>query len=308
MTEQDPNFNQLIQKIDPQATLLRTWPLKGGISAQVTALEIERPDGQTQKLVVRQHGPTDLNQNPNIAADEFNLLQILQSHGLPVPTPYYLDQSGEIFSTPCLVLEYIEGESEFAPSNLPDLLLQLATHLSAIHKIDPSIDALSFLPQQQEIYTRRLAQRPTNLDETLHESRVRDTLEAVWPLPQTNKPVLLHGDFWPGNTLWKDNRLVAIIDWEDAALGDPLADLANTRLELLWAFGIEAMHNFTRLYASQTSIDLTNISYFDLCVALRPASQIATWTPDATTADKMVEGLSQFITDALEKITVQAQK
>jgi aminoglycoside phosphotransferase (APT) family kinase protein len=35
---------------------------------------------------------------------------------------------------------------------------------------------------------------------------------------------LLHGDYWPDNTLWRDGRLVCVIDWEDAALGDPLAD------------------------------------------------------------------------------------
>jgi aminoglycoside phosphotransferase (APT) family kinase protein len=33
--------------------------------------------------------------------------------------------------------------------------------------------------------------------------------------------------------LWRDGRIVAVIDWEDAQVGDPLADLANTRLELL---------------------------------------------------------------------------
>jgi aminoglycoside phosphotransferase (APT) family kinase protein len=300
MTQPDTTqFKQLVQKLDPHARLLRTWPLKGGVSAQVTALEIEQPIGQTRKLVVRQHGPTDLNHNPNIAADEFKLLQILSSHGLPLPTPYYLDQSREIFPSPCLVLQYIEGETQFAPTNLPDFLLQMATHLRAIHKIDPSIEDLSFLPQQEEICTRRLAQPPTTLDESLYESRVRDTLQSAWPLPHPNKPVLLHGDFWPGNILWQGGQLAAIIDWEDAALGDPLADLANTRLEILWAFGIDAMHTFTQLYKSLTSIDFTNLPYYDLCVALRPASQIAQWAPDPARAKAMLEGLKQFINQAL---------
>ena len=300
MTQPDTTqFKRLVQKLDPHARLLRTWPLKGGVSAQVTALEIEQPIGQTRKLIVRQHGPTDLNHNPNIAADEFKLLQILSSHGLPLPTPYYLDQSREIFPSPCLVLQYIEGETQFAPTNLPDFLLQLATHLRAIHKIDPSIEDLSFLPQQEEICTRRLAQPPTTLDESLYESRVRDTLQSAWPLPHPNKPVLLHGDFWPGNILWQGGQLAAIIDWEDAALGDPLADLANTRLEILWAFGIDAMHTFTQLYKSLTSIDFTNLPYYDLCVALRPASQIAQWAPDPARAKAMLEGLKQFINQAL---------
>ena len=65
--------------------------------------------------------------------------------------------------------------------------------------------------------------------------------------------MLLHGDFWPGNILWRYGQLVAVIDWEDAALGDPLADVANSRLEILWAFGIDAMQSFTHYYQSLTA-------------------------------------------------------
>ena len=80
MTEskEENRFKQLVQKMEPQSKLLRTWELKGGISAQVTALEIKRPDGQMKKMIVRQHGDVDIKQNPHIAADEFKLLQILQ--------------------------------------------------------------------------------------------------------------------------------------------------------------------------------------------------------------------------------------
>jgi hypothetical protein len=82
-------------------------------------------------MVVRQHGDVDLKHNPNIAADEFKLLQLLQSVGVAAPRPYHLDQSGEIFSTPYLVIEYIEGKTEFAPSDVPDFILQRATRCSS---------------------------------------------------------------------------------------------------------------------------------------------------------------------------------
>src|SRR5215472_4832781 len=220
--------------MDPHSKLLRTWELKGGISAQVTALEVLLSGGHTKKLIVRQHGATDLKHNPQIAADEFNLLQLVHSAGVAVPEPYYLDQSGEIFSMPYLVIEYIEGKPEFAPADLPDLLLQLAMHLSRTHQVDGSKLDLSFLPELEHRYAEKLRERPANVDESLDEGRIRDVLEAAWPLPRCNPPVLLHGDFWPGNVLWKDGQFVAIIDWEEAALGDPLADVANCRLEIPW--------------------------------------------------------------------------
>lgn len=301
---EDNKFVRVVQKIDPQSKLLRTWELNGGVSAQVTALEIERPGGRTQKMIVRRHGPVDLEHNPQIAADEFRLLQLLHSAGLAVPRSYSLDQSGEIFSTPYVVIEYIDGKPDFAPAHLDNLILQLATHLSRIHAVDCSQLDLSFLPEQENIYTRKLRERPANVDESLHEGHIRDVLEAAWPIPQHNPPGLLHGDFWPGNILWKDGRLVAIIDWEDAALGDPLADLANSRLEMLWAFGIDAMQRFTHHYQSMTTIDFTNLPYWDLCAALRPISNIARWGLDELTEKSMREGLAWFITQAFEQLSI----
>src|SRR5260370_8016318 len=148
MTEakEDTKFEQVVHKLDPQSKLLRTWELKGGVSARVTALETLRPDGHTQKMIVRQHGEVDLKHNPQVAADEFKLLQLLHSVGLATPAPYRFDQSAEIFSAPYLVIEYIEGKPEFAPADLPVLIFNLPTHLSRIHQQTSSTLDRSFPP------------------------------------------------------------------------------------------------------------------------------------------------------------------
>jgi aminoglycoside phosphotransferase (APT) family kinase protein len=297
-------FEQLVQKIDPQSKLLRAWELQGGVSAQVTALEIERPDGQTKKMIIRRHGAVDLQQNPQIAADEFKLLQITKSAGLATPAPYYVDLSGEIFPNPYIVIEYIDGKPEFALDTITDLIPQLAMHLARIHAVDCSNLDLSFLPKQEKRSAKKLSERPTQLDESLGEGRIRDFLESIWPLSQENASVLLHGDFWPGNILWRDIRLRAIIDWEDAALGDPLADVANTRLEILWAFGIDAMQSFTQRYRSMTTIDFTNLPFWDLFAALRPASKLSEWAADDIAEQRMRERHRLFVTQAFETLSI----
>ncbi|HET9918694.1 MAG TPA: phosphotransferase [Ktedonobacteraceae bacterium] len=304
-SQEDKKFERLVQKFEPRSRLLRIWKLEGGVSAQVTALEVEQPGGQTKKMIVRRHGAVDLKHNSRIAADEFRLLQLLQSVGLAAPKPYYLDQSGEIFSTPYLVIEYIEGTPEFALSRVPDLIFQLAMHLSRIHQIECSQLDVSFLPLEENIYTQKLRDRPAKLDDSLDEGRIRDALESVWPLPQHNPSALLHGDFWPGNILWKDGQLAAILDWEDAQVGDPLADVANSRLEILWAFGIEATRRFTHQYQSMTTIDFTGLSYWDLCAALRPIAKIVGWGLDDSTEKTMRERHHWFVAQAFEKLTAQ---
>lgn len=99
---------------------------------------------------------------------------------------------------------------------------------------------------------------------------------AAGPVP-ANPPALLHGDLWPGNVLWRDGRPAAVIDWEDAARGDPLADLANSRLELLWARGANAMRAFTIAYRSAMDLDYRPLPRWDLHVARRAASAIGGW-------------------------------
>lgn len=302
--QEDNKFAQVVRKIDPWSRLLRIWELQGGISAQMTALEIERADGRAQKMIVRLHGEIDRKNNPQIAADEFRLLQLLRSAGLPVPEPYYLDTSSEIFSIPYVVIAYIEGKTEFTSENVPDLIDQFTTCLSNIHRIDYAKLDVSFLPPVERRYVRLLSERPANLDASLDEGQVRDVLETAWPFTQRNATALLHGDYWPGNILWRDGQLVAIVDWEDAVLGDPLADLANSRVELLWAYSADAMQRFTQQYHSMNAIDFTNLPYWDLCVALRKTSQISQWGLDAELEKAMRAGLRQFIDQAFEKLPV----
>ena len=304
-SQEDNKFAQVAHKIDPYSKLLRAWELEGGVSARVMTLEIEHPGGQTQKMIVRQYGEAELKDNPQVAAGEFHLLQFLQSAGLAVPASYYLDQSGEIFPTPYIVIEYIEGKTEFAPTDLSDYLFQFTTYLFSVHRLDCSHLDLSLLPPIERKYTRILSNRPANIDESLDEGRIRGVLEAAWPLPQRNAQALLHGDFWPGNILWKNGQLVTVIDWEDAAIGDPLADLANSRLELLWAFGIKAMQSFTRQYRSMTTVDFANLPYWDLCVALRRIPQFELWSLDEATVQTMREQLCWFVARAFEELPGQ---
>jgi len=291
-------FEHVVQRFEPCSKLLRTWELKGGVSAQVTVIEIERPDGRVKKMIVRQHGDVDLKLNPHIAADEYKLLQLLHSIELAVPEPYYLDQSGEIFPTPYVVIEYIEGEPIFGSQDVADFIPQLAMQLYRMHEVDCTKLDVSFLLQHAKKVAEKLGERPAVVDETLEEGRIRDVLEAVWPLPQRNTSVLLHGDFWPGNIIWQDGQILGVIDWEDAALGDPLADVSNSRLEILWAFSIDAMQSFTHHYQSLTDIDFAYLPYWDLYAALRRISQIAGWGLDDNTEKTMRERLRWFVAQA----------
>jgi aminoglycoside phosphotransferase (APT) family kinase protein len=296
----DQRLSALVRKIDPGAKLLRAWQLTGGISAQMVALEVEQGNGAINKWVARWHWSVDPQDNPHIpAADEFRLLRTLVAAGLPVPAAVDYDASGEILANPYLVLEYVEGAAEFAPADLPDYLRQFTETLAKIHHIDGATADLSFLPMQDSPHAKKSRRRPEALDESLDEGRIRAALETARNLPGRNPPGLLHGDYWPGNLVWRDGQLVAVIDWEDAQIGDPLSDLGSSRLDILWEFGSDAMHSFTKQYqALQPTLDYGRLPYWDLIASLRPMHSIGEWAGSPERERHMREGHAQFVAQA----------
>jgi aminoglycoside phosphotransferase (APT) family kinase protein len=221
---------------------------------------------------------------------------------MPTPAPFYFDQTAAILPGPYLVTEFMEGQTQFAPLNLDDFLLQMASNLARLHSFDWSLYDLSFLAHQSHHYDLTFATPPARLDNTLDEGRIRAALTPAWPFPHRNLSVLLHGDYWPGNILWRNDRLAAVIDWEDAHLGDPLADLAISRLEILWAFDLDAMRLFTNYYRRASNLDFTALPYWDLCAALRPAFQIATWAGNPTREQAMREKHLLFVSQAFDAL------
>lgn len=289
-------FQALIDQFLPGSRVIAVRPLSGGISAQTTAVDYERSDGLRATVVVRQHGATDRSRNPQIARDEFRLLSILQEHRIAAPKPLHLDESGILFSAPVIAIEYIEHDPPPIPLGMTSRIVRAAGHLALIHRL-PALPKLDFLP--------RLDTTIKPPDASLHgmpdEARIRDALSSA-PLPPVEPPALLHGDYWPGNLLWNEGRLAAVIDWEDAALGDPLADLANARLEWLWAAGAEAMERFTEHYRQKSGRDLRHLPWWDLRAALRHCGRIAEYGLDPATEERWIAEHRRFAETAITRL------
>jgi aminoglycoside phosphotransferase (APT) family kinase protein len=293
-------FEQVARRLDPRARLLRSWELEGGTSTRVTALELQSPDGARRRAAVREYGTAE--HNPHVATAEFNVLEIMHAAGVPVPFPYLADESREILPGPYLVTEFIDGARITEPDGARDVARKLAAVLSRIHGA-PRDHGRSLLQDQRDRYNARVRATPAVLDESLSEGRIRAALGHAWPPPRRNKPVILHGDFWPGNTLWRDGELAAVIDWDHAGLGDPLVDLANGRLEIHMLHGAQAALAYTEHYRSLTpTLDDADLPYWDLFAALRPAGEMSSWGLDAATLTRLRGGHREFVDHALQAL------
>ena len=267
-------FKQLVRRFDPYATLYSHRSLPGGYSADVTVLELETRNGTRRKLIHRLHGAVDLQQNPNVASDEFRVLQITHAADLATPEPVYLDVTDPLFPTPSLVLEYVEGVTDLKPEDPADYVRQMARELARIHRMDTAGRDLDFLLRLEDGCAESLGRQGDPDIVSTDERALLDLLVPCWPLSRNNKPVVLHGDYWPGNTLWQDGCLAAVIDWEDTRRGDPLFDVSNARFEILMLFGPGIMDTFTRHYESLNPVDFGCLPWWDLYTALRVVNKL----------------------------------
>jgi aminoglycoside phosphotransferase (APT) family kinase protein len=107
-------------------------------------------------------------------------------------------------------------------------------------------------------------------------------------LPEESRPGLMHGDYALNNVLFANNppaRLVAIIDWETATIGDPMMDMAAFAQSLMTdrSEPTESYFDSTNFprradaleyYAENTGLDVTRIDYYLVLCRFKAACMI----------------------------------
>ncbi|MBL8048263.1 MAG: aminoglycoside phosphotransferase family protein [Chthonomonas sp.] len=211
-----------------------------------------------------------------------------------VDAPRVVATDGEM-----VVLTYCDGAATANPAGFDDYYGDLARRLAEIHRTPT--DGFEHLVPMKPNYTPR--PEPWRTD--LSEADLVSALQAL-PAPDLSQRVLRHGDFWPGNVLWQDGHVSAVIDWENALLGPAVADLAISQLDMMWIGGRAAMQAFTDAYLAARDADLRELKYWQIRATLRPMPNFDEWAgpyasldrPDITT-DTMQAGLLEFIEEIL---------
>ena len=243
--------------------------LLGGTSTQSHRLDIALDTDQLV-VVTRQFHRNENDESTGVAQREHDVLVALHAASIPVPKPYLVADDGNV-----VVAEFVSGSPDVGTAELSSALDQMADTLVNIHAVDPTTIE-SLLPLEDPV-----TELPAYLPDNEVGRLVASALGEVDVSP--NPAVVAHGDYWPGNVLWRDGQLVAVIDWEDVCVGDPLADLACARVELLCAYGEAAMEQFTERYldgvrnAQAASIDTTDLSLWESYVSATALAHMHEW-------------------------------
>lgn len=168
---------------------------------------------------------------------EYRVVSALAPTPVPVPGTHLLCGDPDVIGAPFYVMEQVEGEVlssadqtlELGEERVRTLSARLMDVLADLHAVAPAEVGLEGFGRPGG-YLRRQVVRWGG---QLAASRSRETpgLDALHDrlhgsVPASRRDGIVHGDFRLDNAVvTADDRIAAVLDWEMATLGDPLADL-----------------------------------------------------------------------------------
>lgn len=195
-----------------------------------------------RRWVLRKKPPGTLLPSAHQIEREHRVLAALAGSGVPVPPVRLLVEDSAVIGTAFYVMDFIDGRllTDTTLSRVPaaerrPIYEALASDLAALHRADWRARGLADFGKAER-YCRRQIDRWTKQYQAARTDDIpaMDALTAwlhAHPEPD-DEATIVHGDFRLGNVIWAADRpqIVAVLDWELATLGHPLADLAYLAL------------------------------------------------------------------------------
>lgn len=237
------------------AEVVGVQALEGGTSSAVHALDLRDRSGRPHAVVLRRFVRADwLAEEPDAVLREAAALRLAADGGLPAPRLLALDPRGAATGDdrPALLMTRLPGRIVWEPAApAPDALDRwldgLAQALAAIHAV-PVDDADTAIGPYDD--WGLLIDRPPPASRLSDRTWERAFALFAEPVPSARR--FLHRDFHPGNVLWHDGAVSAVVDWASASLGEPDADVGYCRENLARAHSVAVADRFLARHRALT--------------------------------------------------------
>jgi uncharacterized protein (TIGR02172 family) len=227
---------------------------------------------------------------------EAAIAKAIYSSGFPVP-----EVGGIVEVNGRLGLEYerLNGKSMWLHMRAKPWMLKKYVSLWAnLHAEIHACTNVKGIPTLRD----KLEKRIRSTDELSSEVR-EESLSLLASLPMGT--TLCHGDFHPGNIIMTREGPI-VIDWIDAAIGNPLADVARTTILVM---GEKETSSSTSIL-KKVMLDWAHRMYLTRYFKLRPAGEdeYRTWKPLVAAAriSEGIEGLNSWLLAQSEMVTMIA--
>ena len=310
-----------VQGLEPGAQLTVSR-ISGGMSNE--SLGLVRG---SQRWVLRRPAKVALDGADRGMQREFRVLSALEGTPVPHPQPVALCTDPAIAGCVFYVMQHIDG---FVPgAELPEpfasdaalrqqLALSCMGALGELARVDWRARGLEGYGKPDGFHHRQVARWSRQLEgyRAREFTELRDVgnwLEHHRPADDAWLPGIMHGDYHTANVLIAPEppgRVAAILDWENATIGDPLLDLAGF-LRMYESIGLGCWASRDEMIArweqhsGRTAPDLryyTALSAFKLSVLLEGVYQRSLADPTRGDADAMGEMVLTLVNDAVEVI------
>ncbi len=210
-----------------------TWSLlAGGRSNLSYLLEVPRA-----RYVLRRPPLGHVQATAHDMAREHRVQSALAGTGVPVPRMIGLCEDPSVAGAPFYVMEYVEGRIVRDPRDAAGLgpgqrgaaALAMMDTLAGLHLVEPAAVGLDGFGRPEGFLARQLRRWWTQYEgsrsrEVPGIDRLPGLLGAR--VPEQRRSTVVHGDYRLDNlVLGDDGGVRAVLDWEMATLGDPLADV-----------------------------------------------------------------------------------
>ena len=202
---------------------------------------------------------------PEHVTHEYEILRLVESAGIPAPRPILLDAAGEYFGVPAIVVSDLPGRPPFPTTNIERWTEGLANVLLKLHAVTPDRFDLSWLGVRMcDGMRATIEERREQAQTEPFAAAMHAALDTELGRIDFSAPTLVHDDFWSGNTVAYRGRIVGIIDWTSAEVGDRRTDVSECRIDMVLSHGIEVADAFRVDYERLSGRPLEDLWYFDL--------------------------------------------
>ncbi|HWV42128.1 phosphotransferase family protein [Pseudorhodoplanes sp.] len=238
-----------------------------------------------RRYVLRRKPPGKLLPSAHAVDREFRVISALSQHGFPVPEALVYCADDSIAGTAFYVMSFADGRVFWdpdmpgaTPSERAAVYDSMNATIAKLHSFDPSAIGLSDFGRG-EGYVARQVDRWSKQYRASETETIADMDRLIEWLPRNVPPQqavrVVHGDYRLDNTVVAQDRpeIIAVLDWELATLGDPLADFTYHLMQWhmphsesragtgslvgldLAALGLPSLSDYVDLYVSRTGFD-----------------------------------------------------
>jgi aminoglycoside phosphotransferase (APT) family kinase protein len=257
-------------------------------------------------VVLRAGDPTDQVAQQHIGAEVAALTAA--ACGVPAPRLIASDVTGVEASQLAIVSTFLDGSSTVPPTVDDEHLHTLGRAVALLAGVEPSEQAsLPTCDRSLRGLDFRALRRAGDSTPLLDEAERTISTAAVPP----HRQVLVHGDCWQGNMMWRGETFVGFVDWESAGRGPAGIDLGYLRMDVVVHFGLERVDAVLAGWLDADGPPLADLAYWDVVAGLCTPADLCDWVPVLAAsgradldADTVTRRRDRFLADALDRLDV----